>query len=421
MNAWNVVGEIRFVSPWTLLWGVAAVIPVVLHLYGRLTLRTIDFPATCFLFDEPTPYPRPGRRLSKPWRLAMRCTVILLVVIAAAMTETAPTRTGTSTQTDVATEPTTGTTESTDMTPIRTLLIGPDSVPGTAIPALRWAAAAIAPLGDDGPVTLTRKTPAAILTEPLEQFDSVWLVDPRRPDDVIAAVLRQYVESGGCVILFVGKEWGVAETGTEHQASSPTGTDVYDPGMETWLPATIGSLHTRALRATTGDSVYGDYTTGAAERADTAEQSAEFPILRWRELASVKTRHIRWRSAEGIPLLVEAMCGRGCVMLFAFGLTPADTPLVVLPEFVPLIQETLRRPYYLRHPATTIASANFANQTDSTSSAAIHSDRTMPWWKSTPTWLFAAAISLWICTLFPNYSCDRSRRTSQPMQNSRPW
>lgn len=77
----------------------------------------------------------------------------------------------------------------------------------------------------------------------------------------------------------------------------------------------------------------------------TGRNEAEIPLLRYRLLVPHPDAKVLWRTADGDPLLVESRWGRGVTLVTAFGLTPSDTLFVVLPSFVPFVQEVLA---YLR-------------------------------------------------------------------------
>ncbi len=240
-------------------------------------------------------------------------------------------------------------------------------------------------------------------------------------------------------------------------------TELFSQSSNHWFPATVRGLqnvpttvllsgetetNTKMLSPRSMDSqTIRNVKTYNTEvfKIFTGRNEAEIPLLRYRLLVPRSDAKVLWRTADGDPLLVESRCGRGVTLVTAFGLTPSDTLFVVLPSFVPFVQEVLA---YLRPRATSDVSlvvpamsevsfrfrttdAAFlqmirenlgwkwqndesADQTPSNSVNVVGDEEpsetekpgkfqmiTLPKWEVTVTqWMLLLAICLWIMTLF---------------------
>ena len=189
---------------------------------------------------------------------------------------------------------------------------------------------ALVPAGDESPVLLESAAPREIAGRDLSRYASVILLGVRTLSDGAVALLSEYVEAGGGVLVVPGDatDFGaynqillpalmpgvsLSESTIEHRRN-PVGIEWFDPLHGVWslFPKGID----RALRDV-ALTRYLDVTPG--------EQS--------RPLAKM---------GDGRPFLLESEKGAGHVLLFAggFDLSWGDFP--TQPVFLPLLHELVR-------------------------------------------------------------------------------
>ncbi|MDO4557344.1 MAG: VWA domain-containing protein [Planctomycetia bacterium] len=204
--------------------------------------------------------------------------------------------------------------------------------------SVRWLRAALEPLGDAGPVRVTTISMTELPFAEPERYDGIVLFDvPSIPTET-EPVLRRYAEQGGGLLIFPGESQIRDQIGPATTISSAN--TALSGDSPPWFPATTGELRDHPRTALISGESSGT-NAGLFERF-TGTSVAEVPLLRYRDLTLRPGGRVLWRSTEGDPLLAESTIGSGHVLVFAFRPIPSESPLVVLPAFVPLIQETLR-------------------------------------------------------------------------------
>lgn len=170
--------------------------------------------------------------------------------------------------------------------------------------------------------------------EVLTDYDLVFLGDLPRVSAEAGRRLREYVLSGGGVVVFAADR------------ATPEGYAGHDTGAFSWMPVKLGSVH----RVTTSDrplrfEIAGEVHPSLRDFSDNpigGLQRANVFAYRMTETSGKDSVEVLMKFSDGAAALVQRRLGRGSVLCW---LTSADmswTNLPGKPDFVPLMLNLAR-------------------------------------------------------------------------------
>jgi len=153
-------------------------------------------------------------------------------------------------------------------------------------------------------------------------------------------MLRQYVESGGGLLIFPGSRSDPADYAKSLLRGSELpklGKPVGDPDVESSF-SSLGEIDLR-------HPVLSAFDDPELDSFSTVQLYRYFPIEA--DATATGTAKVLVRLPDQTPILVEAAMGEGKILLAGFAATPNWSNLPLKPEYVPLL---LRSVAYLRRP-----------------------------------------------------------------------